>query len=70
MDTYPNSPAMVMCNDDDGVSALLQNVNEQFEDYAVLSDVLKAVCGLLGLGTSPCCDIMPPPSCSASAFWV
>lgn len=50
LDEYPSSPAMVMCNDDDGISAVLENLNEQFEEYAVLSDVLKAVCSVLGLG--------------------
>jgi hypothetical protein len=50
LDSYPNSPAIVMCSDDDAVSAVLQTVNEQFEEYAVLSDVLRAICGVLGHG--------------------
>ena len=53
-DSYPQSAAMVMCSDDNNLSARLEPINEQFEEYAVLVDVLKAVCQQLDIGARPC----------------
>jgi len=50
IDTYPATAAMVLCNEDDSLSGILQSLNEEFEEYAVLSDVLKATCKKFGLG--------------------
>ena len=41
---------MLMCDADEGLNVQLQQLNEQFEEYAVLSDVLAAVCTALKLG--------------------
>lgn len=49
-DTYPNSPALVMSPDDDDLSGVLQSLNDQFEEYSLLTDVVKAVCSTLGYG--------------------
>lgn len=53
-ESYPNSPAMLMCSEDDELSGSLQSLNDQFEEYALLSDVLKAVCSTLGYGKPAC----------------
>lgn len=50
MDTYPASPALLMCEADEQLNGKLQLLNENFEEYAVLSDVLRAVCSALNLG--------------------
>lgn len=50
VDAYPASPAMLMCNDDEQLNGHLQALNEQFEEYAVLSDVLRAICTALKFG--------------------
>ncbi|CAL8462440.1 g1973 [Coccomyxa elongata] len=49
-DTYPNSPALLMSSDDDDLSGVLQSLNDQFEEYSLLTDVVKAVCSTLGYG--------------------
>ena len=45
---------MLMCSEDDDLSGSLQSLNDQFEEYALLSDVLKAVCSTLGYGKPAC----------------
>ena len=52
-EAYPASPAMLMCNDDERLNGELQALNDQFEEYAVFSDVLRALCGVLKLGEHP-----------------
>jgi hypothetical protein len=49
-DAYPASPAMLMCDDDQQLNGQLHGLNDQYEEYAVLSDVLRAVCTALKLG--------------------
>ena len=41
---------MLMCNDDARLNGALQALNDQFEEYAVFSDVFRALCGVLKLG--------------------
>lgn len=41
---------MLMCDADEQLNGQLQLLNEQFEEYAVLSDVLGAVCTALNFG--------------------
>lgn len=41
---------MLMCDDDQQLNGQLHGLNDQFEEYAVLSDVLRAVCTALKLG--------------------
>ena len=50
VETYPASPAMLMCEADEQLNGKLHLLNEHFEEYAVLSDVLRAVCSALNLG--------------------
>ena len=50
VEAYPASPAMLMCDADEQLNGQLQLLNEQFEEYAVLSDVLGAVCTALKFG--------------------
>ncbi len=50
VDAYPASPAMLMCEADEQLNGKLQLLNEHFEEYAVLTDVLRAVCSALTLG--------------------
>ena len=52
-EAYPASPALLMCNDDERLNGELQALNDQFEEYAVFSDVLRALCGVLKLGEQP-----------------
>ncbi len=49
-DGYPASPAMLMCDDDQELNGQLHGLNDHFEEYAVLSDVLRAVCIALKFG--------------------
>ena len=53
MDAYPASPALLMCDSDEHLNGKLQLLNEHFEEYAVLSDVLRAVCTALNFGGDP-----------------
>lgn len=39
-----------MSSDDDDLSGVLQSLNDQFEEYSLLTDVVKAVCSTLGYG--------------------
>ena len=50
VDEYPASPALLMCDTDEQLNGKLQLLNEHFEEYAVLSDVLRAVCTALNFG--------------------
>lgn len=59
-DTYPASAAMVLCTDDDELSARLQPMNEQFEEEAALADVMGVICQTLGIGESPQDTPVPP----------
>ena len=61
-EAYPASPAMLMCNDDEQLNGELQALNDQFEEYAVFSDVFRALCGVLKLGKHPSMCIHLPTS--------
>ena len=80
VESYPASPAMVMCNSDEQLNGKLQALNEQFEEYAVLSDILRAVCAALSLGEQMCDRLksvqnlelmheLHPLSMSTPSFW-
>ena len=58
-DNYPHSAAMVMCSDDNDLSARLEPINEQFEEYALLIDVLKAICQALDIGAHQLQSVPP-----------
>ncbi len=53
VEAYPASPAMLMCDTDEQLNGKLQLLNEHYEEYAVLSDVLRAVCSALAFGGYP-----------------
>lgn len=53
-DAYPNSAALAFCEEDDVLSAKLDEINESFEDRATAEEVLAQICKLLKLGEKPC----------------
>ena len=68
--TYPASAAMILCTDDDELSAKLQPINEQFEEEAMLTNVLGVVCATLGVGESRNTEdsLTPPCQCTSGCF--
>jgi hypothetical protein len=52
-EAYPNSAALAFCEEDDSLSAQLDEINEFFETRGTAEEVLSQVCRLLKLGENP-----------------
>ena len=51
-DLYPNSPALLICEDDSETAEQLCAIGEEFEDAAVLDRVITRICGACGVNSN------------------